>query len=57
MGPTIAAISRLEAPRPLIPDSSLDEPGWWTDDKEPSVTGQGYYQLDTPTTMVWRQIP
>jgi len=56
-GPYDGRVFYLEDPEPLIPDSSLDLPGWWTRDKEPSLSGQGYYQLESPTAMRWREDP
>ena len=56
-GPFDGDVFELEAPYPLIPDSSLDEGGWFTKSKEPSVSGQGYYQVTTPTEMIWVEEP
>ena len=56
-GPFDGRTFLLEEPYPLIPDSSLDLPGWFTADKEPSVPGQGYYMLVTPATMAWQPDP
>jgi len=53
-GPFDGRDFELEAPYFLIPDCSSDEPGWFTRDDEPKVSGQGYYQVDTATTMRWK---
>jgi hypothetical protein len=52
-GPFDGDVFELEAPYVLTPDSSLDEPGWFTRDAEPRISGQGYYQVTTPTEMEW----
>lgn len=54
-GPFDGQIFELEEPYFLIPDCSCDAPGWVTRDTEPSVSGQRYYVVETPTTMTWRE--
>lgn len=54
-GPFDGQVFQVEAPRPLIPDSSLDEPGWWTDTWLPRVAEQGFYWLLDPETIVWEE--
>lgn len=56
-GPFDGMSFELEAPYVLTPDSSLDLPGWFTRDDEPKVSGMGYYQVDSPTTMTWVDEP
>jgi hypothetical protein len=56
-GPFDGDVFELEAPYPLVPDSSLDLPGWFTRDREPKIAGQGYYQVDSPTEMIWVEEP
>ncbi len=52
-GPLDGQVFQLEQPYILVPDDSLELPGWFTKDTEPKVSGQGYYAVDSPETMEW----
>lgn len=52
-GPYDGRIFHVLPMYPLIPDSSLDEPGWWTDTDLPMISGQGYYVAHSPTEILW----